>query len=109
MYRILFFIFPVVLMVSCETPDSKPNQYPEPIKMTAFTPSSQIEIFETAQGTDRKLQKIEAALFVPREQALEYEKSIFINPNKRFQKMIGIGGAITDASAEVFAALPEEK
>jgi glucosylceramidase len=40
---------------------------------------------------------------------LEYEKSIFVNPGKTFQSLIGIGGAITDASAEVFAAMPEDK
>ncbi|MTI29456.1 glycoside hydrolase family 30 protein, partial [Xanthovirga aplysinae] len=42
-------------------------------------------------------------------QPLESEVSVFVNPEKRFQKFMGIGGAITDASAEVFAKLPEEK
>ena len=30
---------------------------------------------------------------------------VFINPKKTFQKYLGIGGAITDASSEVFATL----
>ena len=32
-----------------------------------------------------------------------------VNPNKTFQTFIGIGGAITDASAEVFAKLSEDR
>jgi glucosylceramidase len=34
--------------------------------------------------------------------------SVFVNPQKRFQEFLGIGGAITDASAEVFAKLPAD-
>jgi glucosylceramidase len=34
--------------------------------------------------------------------------SIFVNPNKKFQKYLGIGGAITDASSEVFSKLGSE-
>ena len=33
----------------------------------------------------------------------------FVNPNKSFQTFLGIGGRSADASAEVFAKLPEEK
>ena len=35
--------------------------------------------------------------------------SIFVNPQQTFQTFLGIGGAITDAAAEVFAKLPAEK
>jgi glucosylceramidase len=42
-------------------------------------------------------------------QPLETEISVFVNPNKQFQSFVGIGGAITDASAEVFAKLSAEK
>lgn len=42
-------------------------------------------------------------------QPLETEVAIFVNPNRTFQTFMGIGGAITDASAEVFALLPEDK
>jgi glucosylceramidase len=34
---------------------------------------------------------------------------VFVNPDKTFQTFLGIGGAITDASAEVFAKLSKEK
>ena len=38
---------------------------------------------------------------------MEHEVSVFVNPKKSFQSFIGIGGAITDASAEVLSKLPE--
>lgn len=38
----------------------------------------------------------------------EKENSIFVNPQRRFQALLGIGGAITDSSAETFAKLPKQ-
>ena len=40
---------------------------------------------------------------------IETEVAIFVNPNKQFQEFLGIGGAITDASAEVFSKLSLNK
>jgi glucosylceramidase len=37
------------------------------------------------------------------------QATIFLDDAKTFQTIVGIGGAITDASAEVFAKLPPEK
>jgi glucosylceramidase len=54
--------------------------------------------------------KFEKALvFEVAPQPREDEISVFVNPNKQFQTFIGIGGAITDASAEIFAKMPEDK
>lgn len=66
-------------------------------------------IYTTAKDTDMRLQQSGTADFEPGEQPLETEFSIFVNPDKKFQTFIGIGGAITDASAEVFAKLPVAK
>lgn len=55
--------------------------------------------------------KIEASIidgFSDALQAREDEISVFINPEKQFQTHVGIGGAVTDASAEVFAKLSQE-
>ncbi|MEQ8240420.1 MAG: glycoside hydrolase family 30 protein [Cyclobacteriaceae bacterium] len=68
-----------------------------------------ITIIETARDTSLRLSTVGTKPFEERSQALEYEKSIFINPSKSFQTFIGMGGAITDASAEVFAKLPQDK
>jgi glucosylceramidase len=40
---------------------------------------------------------------------LETEIAVFVNPEKTFQSYLGIGGAITDASAEVFSKLSERQ
>ena len=42
-------------------------------------------------------------------QPLETQTCIFVNPKNTFQTFLGIGGAITDASAEVFAKLSPGK
>jgi len=66
-------------------------------------------IYTTAKDTDLRLNKSGSVQFKKAKQALETENSIFVNPNKTFQTFIGIGGAITDSSAEVFAELSKEK
>jgi glucosylceramidase len=66
-------------------------------------------IYTTALDTDLRLTKTGNFKFEVTPQPLESEISIFVNPDKTFQTFIGIGGAITDASAEVFAKLPVDK
>jgi glucosylceramidase len=66
-------------------------------------------VYTTASETDLRLTQTGTATFQSAEQPLENEVSVFVNPEKSFQSFLGIGGAITDASAEVFAQLPEEK
>ncbi|MFC0878475.1 glycoside hydrolase family 30 beta sandwich domain-containing protein [Saccharicrinis sp. FJH2] len=68
-----------------------------------------VTVYTTAMHTGSRLQKTGEYKFEKGKQALETEKSVFVNPHKTFQTFMGVGGAITDASAEVFAKLPEEK
>lgn len=71
--------------------------------------SKHVSIYTTASNTDLRLTNTGAREFTTAQQPNEWEYSIFINPKKTFQTFLGIGGAITDASAEVFAKLPEDK
>jgi glucosylceramidase len=66
-------------------------------------------VFTTASDTDLRLEQTETLSFKPAVQPLENQVSVFVNPQKTFQTFLGIGGAITDASAEVFAQLPADK
>ena len=66
-------------------------------------------VYTTASSTTQRLEVTDTKTFKKLSQAMEHEVSVFVNPKKSFQSFIGIGGAITDASAEVFAKLPEEK
>ncbi|NQT62162.1 MAG: glycoside hydrolase family 30 protein [Candidatus Marinimicrobia bacterium] len=68
-----------------------------------------VSVYTTAENTDLRLTPTGTNSFEPAEQARETEVSIFVNPEKSFQTFWGIGGALTDASAEVFAKLPVEK
>ncbi len=69
-----------------------------------------IEVYTSADSTSYRLSKTNSDLkFVAMKQPLETQVCIFVNPDKKFQTFMGIGGAITDASAEVFAKLTPEK
>jgi len=62
-------------------------------------------IYTTAKDTGLRLSQSKARVFSEAQQPTETEISIFVNPSITFQKFWGIGGAITDASAEVFSKL----
>jgi len=67
-----------------------------------------IQIYNTAKDSDLRLSQNGNQTFGDYKQPLETEISVFVNPNKEFQKFMGIGAAISDASAEVFAQLEEK-
>jgi len=67
-----------------------------------------IQVYTTAKDSDLRLSQNGSKIFGDYKQPLETEISVFVNPNKEFQKFMGIGAAISDASAEVFAQLKEE-
>ncbi|MBK6588034.1 MAG: glycoside hydrolase family 30 protein [Acidobacteria bacterium] len=68
-----------------------------------------VAVYSSADSTEFRLTKTGEVKFVEKRQPTEGEISVFVNPNKRFQTFLGIGGAITDASAEVFAKLSPAK
>lgn len=66
-------------------------------------------VYTTAEKTDLKIKETARPAFVKATQPLEKEPCVFVDASKTFQEFIGIGGAITDASAETFAKLPLAK
>ncbi len=68
-----------------------------------------ISVYSTTKDTDKRLALTDKLNFGPGHQPAETEVSVFVTPSQRFQTLLGIGGAITDASAEVFAKLPKAK
>jgi glucosylceramidase len=68
-----------------------------------------IQVFTTAENTALRLTPTSILNFIPSQQPVESEISVFVNPTQSFQNFMGIGGAITDASAEVFAKLSAVK
>ena len=73
------------------------------------TNGAKIIVYTTAENTELRLKKTNELTFVASKQPLESEVSVFVEPKKTFQTLLGIGGAITDASAEVFAKLSKDK
>lgn len=80
------------------------------IKSVTFSAANKlVTVYSSADSTNLRLTKTDSLLFSDLEQALENQIYVFVNPDKTFQTFLGIGGAITDASAEVFAKLPQNK
>lgn len=68
-----------------------------------------ITVYATSESTNQRLAITDTVDFTKAAQPLETEIFIYVNPGKTFQTILGIGGAITDASAETFAKLPSDK
>jgi len=73
------------------------------------TANKKIKVYTTAEKSNLKLTLTDNLVFSSATQPLEIETSIFVEPSKKFQTFMGIGGAVTDASAEIFAKLSKEK
>lgn len=65
-----------------------------------------VTVYTTADKTDYRLSKTNTLNLTPYGQPLETQPCVFIDATRKFQTITGIGGAITDASAETFAKLP---
>ncbi len=76
---------------------------------TFSTNNKTVTIYTTAQNTDYRLSKTETLRFAAKPQPVETEISVFVDPSKTFQSVLGFGGALTDASAETFYKLPKNK
>ena len=68
-----------------------------------------VTVYTSADSTNLRLSNTDNLTFSDLKQPLETQLCVFVNPTKTFQTFLGIGGAITDASAEVFAKLSKEK
>lgn len=73
------------------------------------TEGKKVIVITTADSTDFRLSSTDTLRFADFDQPLETQPSIFVDPSHEFQTLVGIGGALTDASAETFAKLPVPK
>lgn len=69
----------------------------------------QIMVYTTAENTGFRLSNTDTLQFKDFGQPVETQICVFVDPSKTFQTMLGIGGALTDASAETFFKLPADK
>jgi len=90
-----------MVLASCDQPVAKDS--------SQSASRETLTVYTTAKNTDQRLAKTGNYQFKPRVQPTEGEISIFVNSSKQFQTFLGIGGSFTDASAEVFAKLDNDK
>lgn len=62
-------------------------------------------VYTTANHSDLRLTNTGSLVFKALNQPLETQVCIFVDPDRKFQTVTGIGGTITDATAETFASL----
>jgi glucosylceramidase len=99
---VIFFL--LMLGVSCSQTETKNNLD------TVFNAEGKNAIvYTTSKDTSFRLTETGKLVFENAVQPKETELFVVVNPLKTFQTFLGIGGAITDASAEVFAKLSEKK
>ena len=76
-------------------------------KKAFSTDGKTVMVYTTARGSKKHMQPTDTLSFTSHGLPVEKEIYVFVDPTKSFQTFFGIGGAITDASAETFAKLPE--
>src|SRR4029079_7534173 len=69
-------------------------------KMISQQKGTTVKVYTTAQNTSYKLTPVEDIQFTDPGNLIEKKVFIFLDDSRSFQTMLGIGGAITDASAE---------
>jgi len=80
----------------------------KPVAASAYSAAGKsARVYATVAGTTQRLAAGENLAFQPAGQPVETQVCVFVDPGHRFQTMLGIGGALTDASAETFAKLPK--
>lgn len=67
-----------------------------------------VAVYVTAKDTGQRLARTGDLQFVDKPRSTEQDQAVFVDPAKPFQTILGIGGALTDASAETFYKLPAE-
>ena len=79
-------------------------------KAKAFTTAGKkVIVYTTADNTSYRLSATDTVTFKKMGQPFETQVCVFVDPTKTFQTILGIGGALTDASAETFFKLPKDK
>ena len=96
--------FSLLAIWGCRTPSS--NKIVE--HSAKPTIPVNVQVFTTAKDTTLRLTQTSDVSFADFGQPVETQVCVFVDPAKTFQTMVGIGGALTDASAEVFAKLSKE-
>ncbi len=100
-YSLFFFL--IFLFASCMKPQGETSPVSKSME------GREVVVYTTTKDSTLRLTQSATHTFGLVDQPVESEVHVFVNPNHEFQSFLGIGAAITDASAEVYAKLPEAK
>ena len=87
---------------------SETNQAPSRVR-TGQVRGKPVTVYTTADKTSHRLSLTDTVSFRPAGQPKETQICVFVDPSRQFQTFLGIGGALTDAAAEVFDLLPKPR
>jgi glucosylceramidase len=112
-YKIsIIFLIVLLFLYGCEENNKKEIAKLDSIvkEKTNLNEIAKSKVYTTSSRSDLKLQLTNSnILFNAFKQPLETEASIFVNTKKQHQTFLGIGAALTDASAETFYQLPKKQ
>jgi glucosylceramidase len=98
----------LVLIVVCSCSSKKENNkinYKNSATTILNLETIKSRVYTTAHNSNLKLTITDSLVFQQYKQPLETEAAIIVDASKEFQTFLGIGGALTDASAETFYKL----
>jgi glucosylceramidase len=100
-------LFPILLLFSCSQQMPMNTQSTPAVKFK--TDGKHVIVYTTSDSTDLRLSITDTVNFRELIQPVETQVCVFTDPDKTYQTFFGIGGALTDASAETFFKLPQDK
>ncbi len=98
----------LISLFCCQQPGHAPDS--SPVSREGFSAAGKkVMVYTTADSSELRLTLTDTLGFTQMPQPLETDVCVFVDPSRSFQTLLGIGGALTDASAETYARLPKEK
>src|SRR5258705_2817075 len=102
-------IIPVMLLLFSCTENTPPENGTAKNNETFSTEGKRVIVYTTADSSNYRISATDTVGFKEMKPPLETQICVFVEPIKKFQTYLGIGAALTDASAETFYKLPKEK
>lgn len=96
-------IIAILCLITAAACSPKSGRQISTVEMRDYLP---VQVITTADSSSLRLTPVEKLQWVPFGQPFENQACIFVDARQQFQTFLGIGGALTDASAETFAKLP---
>jgi glucosylceramidase len=104
-------VFLIAGIFSCsDNKNNEPTESANKQDAPSFsTEGKKVIVYTTADSSKYRLSATDTVEFKEMGQPLETQICVFVDPAKEFQTYLGVGAALTDASAETFYKLPKDK